>query len=168
MTSFHSVRKNSRIMQDISLCLLYPCQSSIFDERGKLGDQVNTSSLLVHCPTVSQTAVGRKEGQCLLRSLGQPPHSLCCDFGGNKTFTTRWSKFEPLFVICQTFQRLFQKTIEGLEGKINAQALGATLGHSLGGLDRQAQIQGVSQQAAVAAGSDLPGCSLEENMLPLL
>ena len=21
----------------------------------------------------------------------ETPHSLCCDFGGNKTFTTRWS-----------------------------------------------------------------------------
>ena len=43
------------------------------------------------------------------------------------------SKFEPLPVIGQSFQRLFQKIIEGLEGKINGQALGAALWHSLAG-----------------------------------
>ena len=37
------------------------------------------------------------------------------------------SKFEPLPVIWQSLRRLFQKTIEGLEGKINGQALGAAL-----------------------------------------
>ena len=40
-------------------------------------------------------------------------------------------KFESLFelqqVIWQSLQRLFQKAIEGLEGKINCQALGAAL-----------------------------------------
>ena len=67
MTSFHSVRKNSRIIQDISLCLLY--QSSIFDERSKLGDQVNASSLLVHCQLDSY---GQKRRAMLAtHSLGQ-------------------------------------------------------------------------------------------------
>ena len=37
------------------------------------------------------------------------------------------SKFEPLPVIWQSLRRLFQKVIEGLEGKINGQALGAAL-----------------------------------------
>ena len=37
------------------------------------------------------------------------------------------SKFEPMPVIWQSLQRLFQKVIEGLEGKINGQALGAAL-----------------------------------------
>ena len=44
-------------------------------------------------------------------------------------------------------QRLFQKTIKGFECKINGQALWATL-------DGQAQTQGVSEPAAVAAGSN--------------
>ena len=44
------------------------------------------------------------------------------------------SKFELLPVIWQSFQRLFQKVIKGLEGKItgNCQALGAILLHCLG------------------------------------
>ena len=37
------------------------------------------------------------------------------------------SKFEPLPVIWQSLPRLFQKVIEGLEGKINGQALRAAL-----------------------------------------
>ena len=65
----------------------------------------------------------------------QIPHSLCCGFGGYKTFTLVVqvaefkfeSKFEPMPVIWQSLQRLFQKVIEGLEGKINGQALGAAL-----------------------------------------
>ena len=70
----------------------------------------------------------------------QTPHSLCYDFGG-----------------LQSLQRLFQKVmmaIEGLEGKINSQALGAALRFCLRGSDGQAQTQGVSESAAVAAGSD--------------
>ena len=55
----------------------------------------------------------------------QSPHSLCCDLGGCKTFTTPWSggkpefesKFEPLPVIWQSLRRLFQKAIGGLESK---------------------------------------------------
>ena len=71
-------------------------------------------------------------------------------------------KFEPLQVIWQSLQRLFQEVIEGLEGKINGQALGAALRLCLRGSDGRAQTQGVSESAAVAAGL------LEENMLPLL
>ena len=54
------------------------------------------------------------------------------------------SKFEPLPVIWQSLQSLFQKLIEGLEGQINCQALGAALWHSLGWSDGLAQTQGVS------------------------
>ena len=64
------------------------------------------------------------------------------------------SKFEPLPVIWQSLRRLFQKTIEGLEGKINGQALGAALRHGWRRSDGQAQTQGVSESAAVAAGRD--------------
>ena len=63
------------------------------------------------------------------------PHSLCCDFGGYRTFTTRLSggdfnfesKFELLPVIWQSFRTLFQKVIKGLEGEINGQPLLAAL-----------------------------------------
>ena len=64
------------------------------------------------------------------------------------------SKFDPLPVIWQSLRRLFQKDIEGLEGKINGQAPGAALRLCLRGLDGQAQAQGVSESAAVAAGCD--------------
>ena len=66
------------------------------------------------------------------------------------------SKFEPLQVIWQleSLRRLFQKVIEGLEGKINGQALGAALWLSLRGSDGRAQAQSVSESVAVAAGSD--------------
>ena len=63
-------------------------------------------------------------------------------------------KFEPLLVIWQSLRRLFQKVIEGLEGKINSQALGAALRLCLRGSDGRAQTQGVSESAAVAAGRD--------------
>ena len=80
------------------------------------------------------------------------------------------SNFEPLPVIWQSLQRLFQKVIEGLEGKIrvNCQALGAALQLCLRRSDRRAQTQGISESAAVAAGSESATFSLEENMLPLL
>ena len=72
------------------------------------------------------------------------------------------SKFEPLPVIWQSLRRLFQKTIEGLEGKINGQALGAALWLFLRWSDWREQTQGISKLATAATGS------LEENMLPLL
>ena len=43
------------------------------------------------------------------------------------------SKFEPLPVIWQSLQRLFQKVIKALEGKINGQALGAAIRRCLDG-----------------------------------
>ena len=46
------------------------------------------------------------------------------------------SKFEPLPVILQSLLRLFQQVIEGLEGKINGQGLGAALGLFLRGSNR--------------------------------
>ena len=64
------------------------------------------------------------------------------------------SKFEALPVVWQSLRRLFQKVIEGLEGKINGQALGAALRHCFGGSEGRAQTQGVSESAAVAAGRD--------------
>ena len=64
------------------------------------------------------------------------------------------SKLEPLQVIWQSLRMLFQKVIEGLEGKINGQALGAALRHGLRGSDGQAQRQGDSESAAVAVGRD--------------
>ena len=68
------------------------------------------------------------------------------------------SKFEPLLVIWQSLQRLFQKVIEGLEGKINCQALGAALLLCLRGLDGRAQTHCVSdsnsESAEVATGRD--------------
>ena len=54
------------------------------------------------------------------------------------------SKFEPLPVIWQSLRRLFQKVIEGLEGKINGQALRAALRLCLRGSDGRAQTQVVS------------------------
>ena len=69
------------------------------------------------------------------------------------------SKFKPQPVIWQSLLNLkgyhvvvFQKTIEGLDSKINGRALGAALQHSLGWMDWRAQTQGVSKSAAVAAG----------------
>ena len=54
------------------------------------------------------------------------------------------SKFEPLQVIWQSLRRLCQKTIEGLEGKINGQTLGAALRLCLRGSKGRAQTHGVS------------------------
>ena len=64
------------------------------------------------------------------------------------------SKFEPLQVIWQSLQGLFQKLIKALEGKINGQALGAALRVCLRWSDGRAQTQGDSELAAVAAGSN--------------
>ena len=70
------------------------------------------------------------------------------------------SKFEPLptsaghLTNLKQSRRLFEKTIEGIDCKINGQALGAALRHSLGGSDMPLQTQGVSESAAVAAGRD--------------
>ena len=66
------------------------------------------------------------------------------------------SKFKPLLVIWQFLPRLFQKVInlKGLEGEINGQALGATLLLCLRWSDERDQTQGVSESAAVAAGSE--------------
>ena len=91
----------------------------------------------------------------------ETPNSLCCDFGGDKSFTTRWSGgrvqvwvqvWAPAGNVAIS-RRLFQKKIEGLEGKIDGRAHGAALRLCLRGLDARAQSQGVSESAAVAAGS---------------
>ena len=52
-------------------------------------------------------------------------------------------KFEALPVIWECLLRLFQKVIEGLEGKIKGQAHGAALLLFLRWLDGRAQTQGV-------------------------
>ena len=54
--------------------------------------------------------------------------------------------------------------MEGLDYKVNGQALGAVLRHSLGGLDGREQTKGVSESAAVAAGSESATCLLEEKI----
>ena len=69
----------------------------------------------------------------------ETPHSLCCDFGGYKPLQLVGqaaefkfeSKFEPLPVIWQSLRRLFQKVIEGLEGKINCQLVPSSWGSSV-------------------------------------
>ena len=104
----------------------------------------------------------------------QTPHILFLDFiiseqikplqfvcHGQAAEFTFESKFEPLPGIWQslpTRQRLFQKTIDGFDFKINGRALGAALWQSLGGTggsDRRAQTQGISESVAVAAGLSL-------------
>ena len=71
----------------------------------------------------------------------QTPHSLCCDFWGDKTFTTRWSGYRVQVwfqVWAPACHLLFQKAIKGLnstlEGKINGQTLGAASGTAWEGL----------------------------------
>ena len=66
--------------------------------------------------------------------------------------------FKPLQVILQSLQELFQKAIAGFDCKINGQAFGAAVLHSLGWYNELAQTQGVSKFVAV----------VEENVLPLL
>ena len=66
------------------------------------------------------------------------------------------SKFELLQVIWQSFRRLVQKVIKGLEGQINSQALETNLLLCLGGLDGRAQTQAFSKSAAVAEGRESP------------
>ena len=109
----------------------------------------------------------------------QTPHSLCCDFRGFKPLQLVGqvaefkfeSKFELLPVIWQSLQRLFQKVIKGLEGKINCQALGAALllcscsppqcaGQT--GEDKHRAFSSLLQSLLAAT------CLLEENMLPRL
>ena len=63
--------------------------------------------------------------------------------------------FKPLQVILQSLQELFQKAIAGFDCKINGQAFGAAVLHSLGWYNELAQTQGVSKLVAVAAGSYL-------------
>ena len=57
------------------------------------------------------------------------------------------SKFEPLPAIWQSVMKLFQKVVEGLEGKINDQALrlGAAFLHCLGGQDGQSLQQSLTR-----------------------
>ena len=85
--------------------------------------------------------------------------SLCCaitplQLVGQAAQLEFESKFKPLRVIWQSLWRLFQKGIEGLERKINGQALGAALWLCLLGSDGWAQTQDVSESAVVAAGLD--------------
>ena len=106
----------------------------------------------------------------------ETPQSLCCDFRGYKTFTTRRqsSSLSPSLSPCWSSgnhsRRLFQKTIEGLEGKINGQALGAALLHGCvcacpsgrTGKHKHRAFPSLWQSLRAATGS------LEENMLLLL
>ena len=86
----------------------------------------------------------------------QPPISQATEFKFE-------SKFEPLQVIWQSIQKAIPEDNGRFDCKINGRALGAALPglHSFGWLDGQAQTQGVSKSAAVAAGSNatkLPMC----------
>ena len=71
-----------------------------------------------------------------LQSLSLSPSSSPCRSVGNHS------------------QRLFQKTIECFDCKINGQALWAVLLHSFGEMDRQNQPQGISVSGTVAASSN--------------
>ena len=77
------------------------------------------------------TSLGSNSASVMDLKRIQTPHSLCCDFGkplqlvGQEAQFKFESKFEPLQVIWQSLLRLFQKVIEGLDCKINGQALGA-------------------------------------------
>ena len=103
----------------------------------------------------------------------QPPsppklHKVCWTlfwgYWADKTFTTHCSSYRIQVWVhvwapadqCRSSgdhsRRLFEKTIEEFDCKINGQALGAALLHSLGGSDGRAQTQGVSKSAAVAVG----------------
>ena len=74
-------------------------------------------------------------------------------------------KFEPLPVIWQFLRRLFQKLIEGVEGKINGQALGAALLSCLCWSDGEHKHMAfLSWQQSLLAATG----SLEDNMLTLL
>ena len=70
---------------------------------------------------------------------------------------------------CNHSRRLFQKTIENFDCKINGQAIWAVL-WSLSGSDGQAQTQGVSESAESlrAPARRAATGSLEKNVLPLL
>ena len=88
----------------------------------------------------------------------QAPRSLCCDFGGNKTFTTRWSDGR-VQVWVQVWAPACHLEITKRRFWLQSQWLSSwcQLQHSLGGPGRQgsdgrARTQGVSGWVAVAAG----------------
>ena len=96
----------------------------------------------------------------------QTPHSLCFDFGGDKTFTTRWSGcrvqvwvqvWAPAgrLAISQILSDGCSRGNRRFRGKINGQALGAALQHSLGGTDdgRAGTNTSVSELAPQLGGS---------------
>ena len=97
----------------------------------------------------------------------ETPYSLCCDFGGYKTFTICWSgsrvqvwvQVWALQVIWQSPWRLFQKVIEGLEGKSTAKLLGQLCCSACAGWTGKPgkdkhRVFPTLKSAAVAAGSD--------------
>ena len=76
----------------------------------------------------------------------------------NPIFRRKSSSLSPSLSPCRPCgnhsRRLLQKTIEGLDCKINGRTLGAALRHSFGVSDWWAQTEGVLESAAVAAGPD--------------
>ena len=93
----------------------------------------------------------------------QTPHSLCCDFGGYKTFTTRWSGGR-VQVWVQVWAPACHLAIspkavpEGnrrFRGQNQRPSSWGRAPAQLGRLDGRAQTQGVSELEAVAAGSNL-------------
>ena len=93
----------------------------------------------------------------------QTQHSLFWDFWADNLYNqlVRWqsSSSSPSSSPCLSSgnhpRRIFQKTIEGFNCKIDGQALGAALLHSLGWLDEQAQalFQSLWQSMLAATGS---------------
>ena len=111
------------------------------------------SSVTHHCPQLLRSKKNLNSTQFIeLYSVVLEQTTTLQPIGQAAEFKFE-SKFEPLPVMmCVIWQSLLE--VASFDYcKINGQALGAALLHCLGGLDRQAQTQGVSKSAAVAAGS---------------
>ena len=101
----------------------------------------------------------------------QTPHTLFWDFGADKTFTTSWSGCRvQVWVHCQVWalkssgkhsRRLFQKTIESFDCKINGQCSCTAWALRTGKIKHRAFPSWL--QSLLAATGLLKG-----NMLPLL
>ena len=80
-------------------------------------------------------------------------HSLLREFWADNFFTNLWSGgIIQVWVQVWDLQKLFQKTLDCSDCKMNGRALGL---HSLSGSDGQAQTQGVSLLQAAAAAHNL-------------
>ena len=95
----------------------------------------------------------------------QTPYSLCCDFGGDKTFPIRWwggrvqvwvQVWAPAghLAISPKAVPESNREFEGQYQRPSSWGSSPRLRLCLRGSDGQAQTQGVSESAAVAAGRD--------------